>query len=146
MSWASTIENNVCKKYPDIGSFIDTLTENHLNAIYFWSSDCSGDHDINMTIPIEQLSLTTCTDFNQLFGSDIYDGYFGRVYTMNQNVPGAKGATYNYKTPNRIVNGGFENAASHQQSCGAWCLSSDTSLIAPWTFSGQSTYERLASF
>ena len=51
-----------------------------------------------MTFPPE-LSLTTCTDFNQIYGSDVYDGWFGRIYTMNENVPGAKGAKYNYKTP-----------------------------------------------
>jgi hypothetical protein len=39
------------------------------------------------------------------------------------------------------VNGGFETAAFHESKCGGWCSSSDASLIAPWTFSGQSAYE-----
>ena len=46
-----------------------------------------------------------------------------------------------FAATNLIVNGGFENAVSHEQSCGAWCHSSNALLIAPWTFSGQSSYE-----
>jgi hypothetical protein len=44
-------------------------------------------------------------------------------------------------TKQLIVNGGFENAAFFESKCGSWCSSSNASLIAPWTFSGQSTYE-----
>jgi hypothetical protein len=42
---------------------------------------------------------------------------------------------------NLIRNGGFERAAPHEAACGRWCYRSDPALIAPWTFSGQPTYE-----
>jgi len=44
-------------------------------------------------------------------------------------------------TKQLIVNGGFENAAFFESKCGSWCSSSNASLIAPWTFSGQPTFE-----
>jgi hypothetical protein len=99
-SWAYKLDNYVCKKYPDGSSYKDYLTSNKLILKTFPTSDCSGDPSVQFkAIPKEQLSLTTCTELNQLLGFEDLANHYGRIYSMNENVPGAKGAKYNYKEP-----------------------------------------------